>query len=134
MAAFIRLVCHTPELQFYTAHRLYTALSADLSQETLTLAAVWIIGEFADVLLQGGSMEDGEEVKQVHRSPYLHLLVKLIRLGYRYIPCRSIRNGPPLPIYKYPHSSIRLDGLSKTFSQVVRDVNFVRNDRTRSNL
>lgn len=68
MAAFIRLICHTPELQFYTAHRLYTALSADLSQETLTLAAVWIIGEFADVLLQGGSMEDGEEVKQVSFS------------------------------------------------------------------
>lgn len=72
MAAFIRLICHTPELQFYTAHRLYTALSADLSQETLTLAAVWIIGEFADVLLQGGSMEDGEEVKQVnYLNPFI---------------------------------------------------------------
>lgn len=56
---------HTPELQFYTTQRLYTALSNDLSQETLTLAAVWVIGEFADVLLQGGTIDDGEAVKQV---------------------------------------------------------------------
>jgi AP-1 complex subunit gamma-1 len=65
LSSFIRLVCHTPELQFYTAQRLYTALSSDLSQESLTLAAVWIIGEFADVLLQGGTIDDGEELKQV---------------------------------------------------------------------
>ena len=62
---FIRLVCHTPELQFYTTQRLYQALSNDLSQESLTLAAVWIIGEFGDVLLQGGVIDDGEEVKPV---------------------------------------------------------------------
>lgn len=65
LSSFIRLVCHTPELQFYTAQRLYLALSSDLSQESLTLASVWIIGEFADVLLQGGTIDDGEEVKQV---------------------------------------------------------------------
>jgi AP-1 complex subunit gamma-1 len=65
LSAFIRLVCHTPELQFYTAQRLYAALSADLSQDSLTLAAIWVIGEFSDVLLQGGTIDDGEEVKQV---------------------------------------------------------------------
>ena len=65
LASFIRLVCHTPELQFYTAQRLYSALSSDLSQESLTLGAIWVIGEFADVLLQGGTMEEGEEAKQV---------------------------------------------------------------------
>jgi AP-1 complex subunit gamma-1 len=65
LAAFIRLVCHTPELQFYTAQRLYVALSSDLSQDSLTLAAVWVIGEYADVLIQGGHIDDGEEVKQV---------------------------------------------------------------------
>ncbi|KAI9639440.1 adaptin N terminal region-domain-containing protein [Dioszegia hungarica] len=82
LAAFIRLVCHTPELQFYTAHRLYSALSADLSQETLTLAAVWIIGEFADVLLQGGSMEDGEEVKQATDASLVDLLDLVLNSPY----------------------------------------------------
>lgn len=68
LSSFVRLVCHTPELQFYTVQRLYQALSSDLSQESLTLAAVWNIGEFADVLLQGGTFDDGEEVKQVNQS------------------------------------------------------------------
>lgn len=67
LSSFVRLVCHTPELQFYTAQRLYAALSADLSQESQTLAAVWIVGEFADVLLQGGTIDDGTEVKNVSR-------------------------------------------------------------------
>jgi len=65
LSSFIRLVCHTPELQYYTAQRLYSALSGDLSQDSLTLAAVWVIGEFGDVVLMGGTIDDGEEAKQV---------------------------------------------------------------------
>jgi len=65
LSGFIRLVTHTPELQSYTVFKLYTALRADVSQESLTLAGVWVIGEFGDVLLQGGtttgSGEEGEE-------------------------------------------------------------------------
>lgn len=68
LSAFIRLVSHTPELQFYTAQRLYAALSSDLSQESLTLATVWVIGEFGDILLQGGTIDDGDKVKQVSHS------------------------------------------------------------------
>ncbi|KIJ20668.1 hypothetical protein PAXINDRAFT_6462 [Paxillus involutus ATCC 200175] len=55
LSAFIRLVAHTPELQAYTASKLYTALHADISQESLTLAAVWIIGEYSEVLSKEGS-------------------------------------------------------------------------------
>ena len=69
LSSFIRLVCHTSELQYYTAQRLFVALSSDLSQDSLTLAAVWVIGEFGDVLLQGGTIDDAEEVKQV-RLPH----------------------------------------------------------------
>ncbi|OCF74754.1 AP-1 complex subunit gamma-1 [Kwoniella mangroviensis CBS 8886] len=82
LAAFIRLTCHTPELQFYTAQRLYAALSNDLSQESLTLAAVWIIGEFGDVLLQGGTIDDGEEVKQVTDSDLIDLLNLVLSSPY----------------------------------------------------
>ncbi|WWC70337.1 uncharacterized protein I206_104287 [Kwoniella pini CBS 10737] len=82
LAAFIRLTCHTPELQFYTSQRLYAALSNDLSQESLTLAAVWIIGEFGDVLLQGGTIDDGEEVKQVTDTDIINLLELVLSSPY----------------------------------------------------
>jgi AP-1 complex subunit gamma-1 len=82
MASFIRLVSHTPELQFYTAHRLYSSLSQDLSQETLTLASVWILGEFADVLLQGGKFDDGEEAKQITDSDLVDLLEMVLNSPY----------------------------------------------------
>ncbi|ODO08808.1 AP-1 complex subunit gamma-1 [Cryptococcus wingfieldii CBS 7118] len=82
LSAFIRLTCHTPELQFYTAQRLYAALSADLSQESLTLAAVWVIGEFGDILLQGGTIDDGDEVKQVSDTDLVDLLEHTLNSPY----------------------------------------------------
>ncbi|RXK40134.1 AP-1 complex subunit gamma-1 [Tremella mesenterica] len=82
LSSFIRLVCHTPELQFYTVQRLYTALSSDLSQESLTLASVWIIGEFADVLLRGGPIEDGEKEVQVTDSDLVDLLQSVLNSPY----------------------------------------------------
>jgi AP-1 complex subunit gamma-1 len=58
LSAFIRLVSHTPELQAYTTSRLYSALKEDISQESLTLASVWILGEFGDALLEGGLVDE----------------------------------------------------------------------------
>ncbi|KAL1747943.1 adaptin N terminal region-domain-containing protein [Schizophyllum fasciatum] len=58
LSAFIRLVAHTPELQAYTASRLYVALHADISQESLTLAAAWILGEYSDIVLESGIVDD----------------------------------------------------------------------------
>ncbi|KAH8832639.1 gamma-adaptin [Flagelloscypha sp. PMI_526] len=54
LSAFIRLVAHTPELQGYTASKLYAGLKADISQESLTLAATWVIGEYSEILLESG--------------------------------------------------------------------------------
>ena len=36
---------HTPELQHYTGSKLLLAPKEDLTQESLTLAAFWFIGE-----------------------------------------------------------------------------------------
>ncbi|TEB36632.1 Adaptor protein complex AP-1 gamma subunit [Coprinellus micaceus] len=58
LSSFIRLVAHTPELQAYTASKLYLALKSDISQESLTLAATWILGEYSDILLEGGIVDD----------------------------------------------------------------------------
>ena len=60
LSAFIRLVAHTPELQAYTASKLYTALRLDISQESLTLAALWVIGEYSEILLEGGIVDDDQ--------------------------------------------------------------------------
>lgn len=57
LSAFIRLVAHTPELQAYTASKLYTALQSDISQESLTLAATWVIGEYSEIVLEGGFVD-----------------------------------------------------------------------------
>ena len=74
LSAFIRLVVHTPELQAYTASRLYTALRADISQEALTLSATWILGEYSEILIEGG-LVDEEQATTVWRMVFSLLLL-----------------------------------------------------------
>ncbi|KDN40172.1 putative golgi adaptor HA1/AP1 adaptin gamma subunit [Tilletiaria anomala UBC 951] len=82
LSSFIRLVCHTPELQAYTVQKLFSAVHADFSQESLTLAAVWVIGEFGEVLLQGGNFEDEELVREVKPKDIVDLLDALLNSPY----------------------------------------------------
>ncbi|PFH51905.1 hypothetical protein AMATHDRAFT_58122 [Amanita thiersii Skay4041] len=58
LSAFIRLVAHTPELQHYTTSKLYLALKEDISQESLTLAATWVLGEYSEIVLEAGITDD----------------------------------------------------------------------------
>ncbi|THH05271.1 hypothetical protein EW145_g4924 [Phellinidium pouzarii] len=81
LSSFIRLVAHTPELQAYTASKLYTALQADISQESLTLAAVWVIGEFSEILLEGGIVDE-EPQRQATDSSMIDLLVSVLDSPY----------------------------------------------------
>jgi AP-1 complex subunit gamma-1 len=60
-------VAHTPELQAYTASRLYRALLADISQEALTLSATWVLGEYSEILVEGG-LVDEDQVTTVRRD------------------------------------------------------------------
>ena len=66
-------MAHTPELQAYTASKLYNALRSDISQESLTLAATWVIGEYGDILLEGG-LVDEDQPKPVGQlfPPHVH--------------------------------------------------------------
>jgi AP-1 complex subunit gamma-1 len=58
-------------------------LREDISQESLTLATVWILGEFADVMLQsGGSIDDGEEVKEIKDSDIVDLFQTVLDSPY----------------------------------------------------
>lgn len=82
LGAFIRLVSHTPELQAYTAQRLYAALHGDVSQESQTLAAVWVIGEFGEVLIDAGSFEIDGRTMQVSARSVVDLLESCLESPY----------------------------------------------------
>lgn len=94
LSNFIRLVAHTPELQAYTVHKLYTSLRADLSQDALTLASVWMMGEYGDILLgpppagmvdESTANEDGAQpqaMTQVQASEVLDLFDKVASSPY----------------------------------------------------
>ncbi|KAI0629306.1 Adaptor protein complex AP-1 gamma subunit [Trametes polyzona] len=81
LSAFIRLVAHTPELQAYTASKLYTSLRSDISQESLTLAATWVIGEYSEILLEGG-LVDEEQPKPITDKEIIDLLVSVLDSPY----------------------------------------------------
>ncbi|KAF9219814.1 Adaptor protein complex AP-1 gamma subunit [Gyrodon lividus] len=81
LSAFIRLVAHTPELQAYTASKLYTALHADISQESLTLAAVWVIGEYSEILLEGGIIDE-DQPKHASDKDIFDLLLSTLDSPY----------------------------------------------------
>ncbi|KAI0820784.1 Adaptor protein complex AP-1 gamma subunit [Trametes gibbosa] len=81
LSAFIRLVAHTPELQAYTASKLYTSLRSDISQESLTLSATWVIGEYSEVLLEGG-LVDEEQPKPITDKEILDLLLSVLDSPY----------------------------------------------------
>ncbi|KIK39327.1 hypothetical protein CY34DRAFT_808436 [Suillus luteus UH-Slu-Lm8-n1] len=81
LSAFIRLVAHTPELQAYTSSKLYTALQDDISQESLTLAALWVIGEYGDVLFDSGVVDE-DQPKQITDKDLLDLLLTTLDSPY----------------------------------------------------
>ncbi|KAI8599905.1 putative gamma-adaptin [Dissophora ornata] len=78
LAAFIRLITQTSELQGYAVQKLYGALKEDISQESLTLAGVWVIGEYGDILISGGSYEEEELAKEVTESDVIDLLESIL--------------------------------------------------------
>ena len=81
-------MAHTPELQAYTASKLYTAIQSDISQESLTLAAVWIIGEYSDVLLEGGIVdEDKNRQVRIHVRGMQAIYLFLRRVILKWLIC-----------------------------------------------
>lgn len=82
LSSFIRLIATTPELQTYAVQKLYTNLKRDITQESLTQAGAWCIGEFADALLKGGQYEEEELVKEVKESEIVDLFSLILNSSY----------------------------------------------------
>lgn len=82
MSSFIRLVATTPELQTYAVQKLYANLKKDITQESLTQAASWSIGEYGDSLLRGGQYEEEELVAVVKEEDVVDLFSTILNSSY----------------------------------------------------
>ncbi|KAJ5054610.1 uncharacterized protein L3040_000877 [Drepanopeziza brunnea f. sp. 'multigermtubi'] len=82
LSSFIRLIATTPELQTYAVQKLYTGLKKDITQESLTLAGAWCIGEYGDALLRGGQYEEEELVQEVKQSEVVDLFSTILNSSY----------------------------------------------------
>lgn len=82
LSSFIRLIATTPELQTYAVQKLYTSLKKDITQESLTLAGAWCIGEYGDALLRGGQYEEEELVQEVNENEIVDLFTTILNSSY----------------------------------------------------
>jgi AP-1 complex subunit gamma-1 len=82
LSSFVRLIATTSELQTYSVQKLYAALKDDITQEGLTLAGAWVIGEYGDALLRGGQYEEEELVKEVKESDLVDLFETILSSSY----------------------------------------------------
>lgn len=82
LASFVRLIATTPDLQTYSVQKLYASLKDDITQEGLTLAGAWTIGEYGDALLRGGQYEEEELVKEVRESDIVDLFTTILNSSY----------------------------------------------------
>lgn len=82
LSSFVRLIATTPDLQTYSVQKLYAGLKADITQEGLTLAGTWVIGEYGDLLLRGGQYEEEELVKEIRESEVVDLFETILGSAY----------------------------------------------------
>ncbi|OAR05809.1 hypothetical protein LLEC1_03775 [Akanthomyces lecanii] len=82
LSSYVRLIATTPELQTYAVQKLYINLKKDITQESLTQAGAWCIGEYADALLKGGQYEEEELVQKVRESEVIDLFALILGSSY----------------------------------------------------
>ncbi|KAF3937063.1 hypothetical protein ABW19_dt0202128 [Dactylella cylindrospora] len=83
LSSFIRLIAtSTVDLQTYSVQKLYSALRIDITQEALTLAGAWVIGEYGDLLLKADAYEEEELVQEIKESDIIDLLTGILDSAY----------------------------------------------------
>ena len=82
LSSFVRLIATTPDLQTYSVQKLYASLNEDITQEGLTLAGTWVIGEYGDSLLRGETYEAEEPIKEVRESDIVDLFSTILNSSY----------------------------------------------------
>ena len=82
LSSVIRLIATTPELQTYAVQKLYANLKKDITQESLTQAGAWCIGEYGEALLKGGQYEEEELVKEVKEHEIIDLFTTILNSNF----------------------------------------------------
>lgn len=82
LSSFVRLIATTPDLQTYSVQKLYVGLKDDITQEGLTLAGTWVIGEYGDALIRGGQYEEEELVQEVKQSDLVDLFITILNSSF----------------------------------------------------
>ena len=82
LSSFVRLIATTPDLQTYSAQKLFASLKDDITQEALTLAGTWVIGEYGEALIRGGQYEEEELVQEVRESDIVDLFTTILNSSY----------------------------------------------------
>ena len=82
LSSFVRLIATNPDQQTYCVQKLYASLKEDITQEGLTLAGAWVIGEFGDALIRGGGYEETELVQKVEEREIVDLFTTILDSGY----------------------------------------------------
>ena len=82
LSSFVRLIATSPDQQTYCVQKLYASLKEDITQEGLTLAGAWVIGEYGDALLRGGAYEEEELVQPVSESEIVDLFSTILSSAY----------------------------------------------------
>jgi AP-1 complex subunit gamma-1 len=65
VSSLIGIISSTPDLHGYTAYQLYKIIRNDITQQPLVQVALWTIGEFGDLLVNGQYQQpdDGENIQ-----------------------------------------------------------------------
>lgn len=82
LSSFVRLIATTPELQTYAVQKLFANLKKDITQESLTQAGAWCIGEYGEALLRGGQYEEEELVQEVKEHEVVDLFSTILNSSY----------------------------------------------------
>ncbi|KAK4148210.1 adaptin N terminal region-domain-containing protein [Dichotomopilus funicola] len=82
LSSFVRLIATTTELQTYAVQKLYANLKKDITQESLTQAGAWCIGEYGEALLRGGQYEEEELVTEVKEHEVVDLFSTILNSNY----------------------------------------------------
>jgi AP-1 complex subunit gamma-1 len=85
VSSLTRLIANSNELHLYSVSKLYQALKSDLTQESLVLVGVWILGELSNVLTESNPIsEDGESQQKVTCSEILDLMEQIYSARQNY--------------------------------------------------
>ncbi|KAK9243248.1 adaptin N terminal region-domain-containing protein [Lipomyces tetrasporus] len=82
ISQFIALVSNTASMHLYTVQKLYSLLRSDITQEGLTLAGTWVIGEYGDELLKAGAFEDEETMLDVKEADVVQIFDSILHSTY----------------------------------------------------